>query len=119
METDPQIMKHVGFVLLRLTSFPPLRTQGAIVLLCSDKHDVSHASLFVSLSQREFGGQARAEELQGPAGRPYAAFLWPLPGELLRPVCDLPGVCGGKASGPTCSHIVQSFQYPLEVSTIQ
>lgn len=45
------------------------------------------------LFQRQFRRKAGAEELQSPAGRPDVAFLWPLSGELLRPLCHMSGVC--------------------------
>lgn len=66
--------------------------------------------------QRQFGGQAGAEELQGPAAGSNVAVLWPLPGELLRPLCYLSGVCRGQTSGAARTHLLQGVQHPLEVS---
>lgn len=64
------------------------------------------SSQMLFVFQREFGRKAGAEELQSAAWRPDAAVLWALPGELLRPLRYLSGVCWGKASGPACSHRV-------------
>lgn len=68
------------------------------------------------LLQRQFRRKTGAEELQSPSWGPHAQVLRPLPGELLRPLCNMSGVCRRKTPGSACSHLVQSIQHTLEVS---
>lgn len=70
----------------------------------------------VYLLQRQFRRKTGAEELQSPSWGPHAQVLRPLPGELLRPLCNMSGVCRRKTPGFACSHLVQSIQHTLEVS---